>query len=69
MDVFVGVNVTVGVWVRVGVIEGVRVIVGVLVNPGLSSIYQRSAMAVLVPLTFFICSGLRGSDKVRKPTI
>ena len=69
VDVVVGLTVAVGVCVRVGVIEGVRVIVGVPVKPGLSSIYQRSAMAVLVLLTFFNCSGLKGSDKVRKPTI
>ena len=69
VDVFVGVNVTVSVWVGVGVIEGVRVIVGVPVNPGLSSIYQRSAMAVLVLLMFLSCSGLSGSDTVMKPTI
>ena len=65
----VGVNETVGVRVGLGVIEGVRVAVGVCVNPGRRSIYHRSAMAVLVAFTFFICCSLRGKDRVRKPAI
>ena len=66
---FEGVNVMVPVRVGVGVIEGVRVRVGVPVKPGLRSIYHFSAMAVLVPLTFCICSALRERGKRKKPAI
>jgi hypothetical protein len=69
VGVFEGVTVMVPVSVGVGVFDSVRVMVGVPVKPGLSSIYHLSAMAVLVPLTFCICSGLRTRGKLKKPVM